>query len=83
MVNMILGVCGFGHKIGACICATLNCHLGRVTPLYAPSGSVADGVSWTAVRPVPHVDLLPERFVRVILAQGPCQSSLYRSNFKG
>ena len=36
-----------------------NLYLGRVTPLCAPSGSVADGVSWTAVRPVPHVDGLP------------------------
>ena len=36
-----------------------NLYLGRVTPLCAPSGSVADGVSWTAERPVPHVDGLP------------------------
>ena len=43
----------------ACVSAALNLYLGRVIPLCAPQGSLADGVWWTAVSPVHHVDGLP------------------------
>ena len=46
-------------SVGACCSEISNCHLGRVTPLCAPCGSLADGVSWTAVSSVRHVDGLP------------------------